>query len=355
MNGAAAKNELVPNRYSRLIHGLAIALTVVVFFLIWVGGLVTTYDAGMAVPDWPGTYGWNMFAYPASTWLFGPFDLLVEHGHRLLGSLAGLLSIGLVITAFRVDERKWFRWWSVFILAAVIAQGALGGARVVLDQRTFAMIHGCTGPLFFALATATAVMSSRWWRQWDAKSGRSAPSKGVGKGGDSIVGQYATGGRVRFLAAGLLLFSYSQLVLGAQLRHVTGLVSHKVFQGFVHGHLGLAAIVLLMSLALVISVWVSPRVPIKVRRAASLLAIAVLVQIALGFGTWIVNYALPWSELNQALAEYTISAKGYWESMVVTAHVAVGSLIISLSTVIVLRGWRSKAHPGAVEISAGRA
>ncbi|MEO8269758.1 MAG: cytochrome oxidase assembly protein, partial [Aureliella sp.] len=69
--------------YNRAVHALAVALTIAVFPLIWVGGLVTTYDAGMAVPDWPGTYGWNMFAYPASTWLFGPFDLLVEHSHRL--------------------------------------------------------------------------------------------------------------------------------------------------------------------------------------------------------------------------------------------------------------------------------
>lgn len=355
MSSAASSNDGTSRGYSRLIHVLSMALTVVVFFLIWVGGLVTTYDAGMAVPDWPGTYGWNMFAYPASTWLFGPFDLLVEHGHRLLGSLAGLLSIGLVIAAFRTDERKWFRWWSVFILAAVIAQGALGGARVVLDQRTFAMIHGCTGPLFFALATATAVMSSRWWMQWSTTSAGTTAISGAVPTDNPGVGQYATGGGIRFLAVALLLSSYSQLVLGAQLRHVTGLVSHKVFMGFVHGHLGLAAIVFLLSVILSAVVWLSRRVPPKVRRAAILLAMAVLVQICLGIGTWVVNYALPWSELNQALAEYTISAKGYWESMVVTAHVAVGSLIISLSTVIVLRGWRSRAVAGGSEISASPA
>ena len=85
--------------YSRVVHALAVTLTLAVFPLIWVGGLVTTYDAGMAVPDWPNTYGYNMFAYPASTWLFGPFDLLVEHSHRLLGTVAGLLSIGLVVAA----------------------------------------------------------------------------------------------------------------------------------------------------------------------------------------------------------------------------------------------------------------
>jgi cytochrome c oxidase assembly protein subunit 15 len=66
------------------------------FPLIWLGGLVTTQDAGMAVPDWPGTFGYNLWLYPISTWLLGPFDLFVEHGHRLLATFVGLLAICLV-------------------------------------------------------------------------------------------------------------------------------------------------------------------------------------------------------------------------------------------------------------------
>ena len=68
-----------PSNFSPLVHGVAVVLTISVFPLIWVGGLVTTYDAGMAVPDWPGTYGYNLFLYPPETWLSGPFDLFVEH------------------------------------------------------------------------------------------------------------------------------------------------------------------------------------------------------------------------------------------------------------------------------------
>ncbi len=64
--------------YSRTVHAFAVALVLSVFPLIWVGSLVTTYDAGMAVPDWPTTYGYNMFLYPLQTWLYGPFDLLAE-------------------------------------------------------------------------------------------------------------------------------------------------------------------------------------------------------------------------------------------------------------------------------------
>ncbi len=314
--------------YSRAVHSLAIVLTIAVFPLIWVGGLVTTYDAGMAVPDWPGTYGWNMFAYPASTWLFGPFDLMVEHSHRLLGSLAGFLSIGLVFAGFRYDSRGWFRWWCVWVLIAVIAQGALGGARVVLDQRTFAMIHGCTGPLFFAIATATAVMSSRWWRNKGAlkETTEIQPAAGVKK--------------LAILAAILVVCSYCQLILGAQLRHVTAAISHTTFMAFVHSHLALAFLVMLLALCLAGFSRFGKRIPGQVSRPAGLLAAVVLLQIGLGFGTWIVNYALPWTEVTPALAGYTIVSKGFWESLIVTAHMAIGSLIISLATLVALRAWR---------------
>lgn len=317
-----ATEPLAASAPNRWVHGLAMVLTVAVFPLIWVGGLVTTYDAGMAVPDWPGTYGWNMFAYPVSTWLFGPFDLLVEHSHRLLGSLAGLLSIGLVVAAFRYDPRPWFRWWCVGVLLAVIAQGALGGARVVLDQRTFAMLHGCTGPLFFAIATATAVMSSAWWL--------AAPA-----------GQTPVSRRLAWLATTAVGASYLQLILGAQLRHVTATVSHAAFMGFVHSHLALAAVVLTLGLSLALAALLGRGVPGRIRRPAGLLAAVIFVQIGLGIGTWIVNYALPWPEMTDGLAGYTIVSKGYWESLIVTAHMATGSLIIALATVASLRTWRA--------------
>ena len=72
-------------------HRWAVVLACATFPLVWVGGLVTTTDAGMAVPDWPNTYGYNLFLYPWQTWLAGPWDLFVEHGHRLLGAAVGLL------------------------------------------------------------------------------------------------------------------------------------------------------------------------------------------------------------------------------------------------------------------------
>ena len=98
---------------ARLLHRLAVLAVCLVWPLIWVGGLVTTFDAGMAVPDWPATYGYNLFLYPYKTWLLGPFDLFIEHGHRLLGAVVGMVAIGIVIAAFWRDPRRWVGWLAV--------------------------------------------------------------------------------------------------------------------------------------------------------------------------------------------------------------------------------------------------
>ena len=103
-------------------HRVAIVLCCATFPLIWVGGLVTTYDAGLAVPDWPSTYGYNLFLYPISTWVSGPFDIFVEHGHRLLAATVGLISICLVAVFFRYEDRNWARALAIGCLLTVIVQ-----------------------------------------------------------------------------------------------------------------------------------------------------------------------------------------------------------------------------------------
>src|SRR5262245_3075986 len=158
-------------------HRLAVVLALVTFPLIWVGGLVTTYDAGMAVKDWPGTYGYNLFLYPWQSWLAAPWDLFIEHGHRLLGAAAGLVAIVLLVVTFLADRRRWMHALAAGALLLVILQGALGGARVLLDERLVALVHGCIGPLFFAYLAGLIVVSSYWWADstssLDSAAGRS--------------------------------------------------------------------------------------------------------------------------------------------------------------------------------------
>ena len=105
---------------AKSVHRLAVLAVCMVWPLIWVGGLVTTYDAGMAVPDWPGTYGYNLFLYPLDTWLLGPFDLFIEHGHRLLGAFVGFVAILILFFAHRHEPRRWVRILSIALLLASI-------------------------------------------------------------------------------------------------------------------------------------------------------------------------------------------------------------------------------------------
>src|SRR5437868_5489767 len=144
-------------------HRWAVALACATFSLLWVGGLVTTTKAGMAVKDWPTTNGYNMFLYPWLKWLAAPRDFFVEHGHRMLAASVGMMTIVLFVILWFLEDRRWLRWFGVVALALVIFQGILGGMRVRMDERTFAMLHGMTGPLFFTLTVAMTVFTSRTW------------------------------------------------------------------------------------------------------------------------------------------------------------------------------------------------
>ncbi len=172
----------------------------------------------MAVPDWPGTYGYNLFLYPISTWLFGPFDLFVEHGHGC-GQPGWVMAIGFLYAVMRYETRPWMKVWAVFMLAAVISQGLLGGFRVLKDARAMAMIHGCTASAFFGLAAATAVMTSPWWiaaGQTAVKNASSRASKVPG-----VARNEPPKGTPRAALFYLLpAAAFCQLVIGAQLRHV---------------------------------------------------------------------------------------------------------------------------------------
>ena len=97
--------------------------------LICSGGMVTSKGIGLAVPDWPTTFGYNMFFFPFSKWIGGIF---FEHTHRLIASTVGLLTIILAVWLWLVDPRRWVRVLGVAAVAAVILQGVLGGLRVTM-------------------------------------------------------------------------------------------------------------------------------------------------------------------------------------------------------------------------------
>jgi cytochrome c oxidase assembly protein subunit 15 len=295
-------------------HRLTVLLALVTFPLIWVGGLVTTYDAGMAVPDWPGTYGYNLFRYPWETWLAGPWDLFIEHGHRLLGAAAGLVAIALVVVAWLTDGRRWLVRAALGALALVIFQGLLGGARVLFDERLLALVHGCVGPLFFAYLAVLAIATSESWRTSPVQDGDTS-------------GRFA---RLAWIIVGL---AYFQLVLGAVLRHIPLAASPMAFRAALFMHLLIAAALLVQTGILLTSLLRSASPGPRRWPLAALLCLLVIGQIVLGGSTYVVKYAFPtWLHSFQYAAAYVVQEKSLAQALVTTAHVAFGSLILFVAT-----------------------
>ena len=293
------------------------------FPLLWVGGLVTTTDAGMAVPDWPNTYGYNLFLYPWQSWLAGPWDLFVEHGHRLLASAVGMLTIALLVALWRREPRAWVRRLGMAALALVIFQGVLGGMRVLLDERTLAMLHGCTGPLFFALSVALAVVTSNAWLSNDAPLAS------------------RQSGQVRRLAVVTAILFYLQLVFGALLRHMPIESQPATFALAVRFHL-LVAGVLVLHVALLAWLVVRHCRDVRPLLRLTLSIVALLaVQLVLGASTWIIKFSVPvWAADWFPGSDFANTAGGWLQTHIVTGHVAVGSLLLGTSVATALLAMR---------------
>ncbi len=319
-------------------HRWAVALACATFPLVWVGGLVTTTDAGMAVPDWPNTYGYNLFLYPWQSWLAGPWDLFVEHGHRMLAAAVGLITIGMLFVFMRFEPRKWVRGMGLAALGLVIFQGALGGMRVLFDERTLAMLHGMTGPLFFGLTVALAVITSQTWL-----SGAAAEAQGTTHGASQI----------RMIATVTAVFAYLQIVLGAVLRHVPVDSQPGAFLLAVKFHLFLAAVLTLHIALLVGLVLRRARNRSPLARLAAMLAALVVVQLLLGVATWMEKYSIPeWGRGWVSHSAMVIREGSWLQTHIITAHVATGSAIFG--TTIALMVYAHRLLSGAATVRQAR-
>src|SRR4029453_13252063 len=105
-----------------MLHRFAPFVAACTVLLLLAGSLVTSTGSGLSVPDWPTTYGWNMFTFPPSKWVGGVF---YDHRHRLIASGVGFLTIVLATWLWWSDERRWMKRLGVTALGAVIIQGAL--------------------------------------------------------------------------------------------------------------------------------------------------------------------------------------------------------------------------------------
>jgi cytochrome c oxidase assembly protein subunit 15 len=279
-------------------HRLALVTLAATFVLILFGGLVTNTGAALAVPDWPSTYGYNMFLFPWARMVGGIF---YEHSHRLIGAVTGLLTLALAAALWRAGGR--LRWLGLVAVAAVVAQGVLGGLRVVLLKDALAIFHGSVAQAFFGLLAAIALLTS--------------PRARAAAG--------AVDRRLRGLAVAAAAGVYVQIVFGALLTHA----------GRIDLHLAGAALVYVLV----------PVVTARVRRSADPVAapaatalLALLgVQLLLGVGSYLARFSSIWIPGEQTTM-----------LLLPVAHRLVASLILGAAVVLALRVSMTRAETATV-------
>lgn len=274
------------------------------------GSLVTSTGSGLSVPDWPTSYGWNMFTFPPSKWVGGIF---YEHGHRLIASTVGFLTVVLAAWLWRSDPRRWMKRLGATALVAVILQGLLGGLTVLFFlPASISTAHAGLAEIFFGLTVAMALFTSPGWI-------RSAG--------------HVDDGWLRRVATATTAVIYVQILLGATMRHSdAGLAIPDfplMFGGLLPDHWDVkiaihfahrmgALVVTAFILAASVHVWTRHRGNREVTTPASALVVLVAMQIALGAST-------------------ILSRRNVWIN---SAHVVCGALVLATSLVLTLRSWR---------------
>jgi len=309
-------SSLIPrtSSFSAWPHRLAVITAFATFVLLFIGGLVTSKGAGLAVPDWPTTFGYNMFLYP---WSKMVGDVFYEHSHRLVASAVGLLTIALTLVLWLRERRSWLRWLGVAALLLVILQGVIGGLRVVLLENALAIVHAAFAQLFFGLTVSLAIFTSR---EWDRESSEPPNPPFVPllqrKEGDFAL---LDGGRLARLCAITTGLIYVQAVFGAVLRHTGERLD---------AHLFLAALVMLHVVFILLRVMKFHAEHPKIARPARLLGGLLLFQFVLGLTSYFGKFTSMLGLAPETLVILT------------TTHLVTGALMLATSLLLTLRAYR---------------
>ena len=296
-----------PATYHPAYHRFTLLLATCTFLLIIAGALVTSNDAGLAVPDWPTSFG-SFYKIPP---MIG--GVKYEHGHRMVAQFVGFLTIILAIWTQRKDTRSWMRKLGWFALLLVIIQGVLGGLTVkMLLPWYVSTAHAMVAQTFFSLTILFAIFAGRRWIDTAPKLERIADAPGWG---------------LRTLSVLATLAVYMQLFFGGAFRH-----------GGMHflPHLigaGVATVILLW--AAIRGMTFQP--VIKPIRGASIAILALLViQLCLGFAAYLTRVV------------WGADAVQPLPSMVATtvAHVAVGTLLLAHCFMLMVQSYRNLAPAG---------
>ncbi|CAG0998381.1 hypothetical protein PHYC_02711 [Phycisphaerales bacterium] len=270
--------------------------------LLFVGGLVTSTDSGMAVPDWPNTFGSNMFLYP-----LGPRsapNVYLEHSHRLFGTLVGLTSIVLTCWVWLSNQRFYVRVYAIVVLTLIIAQGLLGAMRVIQNDRISALVHGVIAQVIFAGLIALAIYLSPSFR------------------GLSAILPPPPARRIKLFATAAMHTMLVQLVFGAMYRHLRS--SHVLWS-----HAGFSVVVVVAAILAGFSAHAFmkdaanlPAAAKTLRRGGTWLIVAVGFQFLLGWFVFMTT------------AGQNRRPESVPQAVIRTTHQANGALLLGLTTVV---------------------
>jgi cytochrome c oxidase assembly protein subunit 15 len=304
--GCSLKQSAIGSWKSKMSKGLnrfAILVASATFFLIIAGALVTSNDAGLATSDWPLSNG--QFLPP----MVG--NMFYEHGHRMIATTVGLLTIGLAVYVRLKETRMWIWRLALFALMAVIAQGILGGLTVkMMLPLGVSAAHATLAQLFFCTTVGLAVFTSKSWieaRPLREESGN-AP--------------------LRHMCTLALAMILVQLVLGATLRHSAKWDQPLPVQLILAHIVGAAAVTIALG-STALSVLRRHKGETFLTRPATIALVLLVVQLFLGVAAYLTRVASPNEpQPLQPMVGVTV------------AHVACGALIFATTIVLTLRTYR---------------
>ncbi len=291
------------------LNRFAILVACATFFLIIAGALVTSHDAGLATSDWPLSNG-QFFPKMVG-------NLFWEHGHRMVATTVGLLTIGLLIYIRVKEKRAWVQQLGVFALLAVIAQGLLGGLTVKLMlPLPVSAAHATLAQFFFCTTVSLAVFTSRSWMEVGALP---AEQKGTLP--------------LRYLFTVALVTIFLQLIIGATLRH-SATWDQPLPTELILAHFGVALAVVVALGSATLTVLRRHSGHSFLTRPATLALTLLGVQLFLGVAAYITRLSSPNDPqpLNPMIS-------------ITVAHVACGALVFATTIVLTLRVFKVLPAP----------
>jgi heme a synthase len=284
------------------LHRYSVFLALCTLVLVMAGATVTSKEAGLSVPDWPLSYGQVM---PPMTG-----NIFYEHGHRMIASAVGFLTIILAVWLWRSNEPVWLKRLGWIALGLVIVQGTLGGLTVLyLLPPAVSILHACTAQAFFTLVCSIALFTSPGWKR-------------------PLIPMEDSGG-LRGMVLAMPISVFLQLALGAAYRHkMIGLVWH------VGGAMAVAAIVFFVGIFALLQM----RDQAQIRKWTVAALVVTGMQVFLGVAAYMARVAT--AEDPQPMPIMI------WFTV---AHVATGALTLATNTMLAIQ-VRRQVQPQSAHV-----